>query len=387
VVEREGVPGLARRLGYTERHLNRVLVEQVGAGPLALARARRAQSARILIETTEMSLADVAFAAGFASVRQFNDTISAVYACTPSELRGSRRHNRAGSGGIELSVRLAMRAPFDEAAMLAFLAPRAVRGVEAVEGPRYRRTLRLPHGPGTVTLALAEGDVRATLHVSDLRDVTAAVERCRRLLDLDADPQAVSAMLGTDPLLEQMVSHRPGLRVPGHVDGTELAGRAVLGQQVSMAGARTAAARLVHQYGKPVDSDDGQLTHLFPDAATLAEVDPSSLPMPRSRARALVGLSAAIAGGQVVLDRSADRAEVRASLLALPGIGPWTADYIALRALGDPDVFLPTDVGVRLALERGGHDARLAEQLAERWRPWRSYALLHLLTSLTEETR
>ena len=387
VVERDGVEGLAARVGYTSRHLNRLLVDQLGASPLALARAKRAQTARILIETTRMQYADVAFAAGFSSIRQFNDTVKAVYAASPSELRSKR--GMVNSAPDQVELRLAVRAPFSARELLAFLAVRAVPGVEAVEGSTYRRTLRLPHGHGVVALLLEDaeldgrtGVVRCALRVSDLRDVASAVERCRRLLDLDADPIAVDDQLGLEPLLAPLVTARPGLRVPGHVDGHELAVRAVLGQQVSVAGARTLAARLTQKYGEQVEGGDG-LTHLFPSAEVLAEVDPTEIAMPRSRGRALNALCAAVASGDVALDHSADRSDVRTAMLAVPGIGPWTADYIAMRALGDPDIFLPTDVGVRHALERKRIDPRKAEEMSQAWRPWRSYAQMHLWTSLT----
>jgi AraC family transcriptional regulator of adaptative response / DNA-3-methyladenine glycosylase II len=392
VVERDGVAGLARRVGYTTRHLDRVLVAELGAGPLALARARRAQTARVLIETTSMPFADVAFAAGFSSIRQFNDTVREVYAASPTQLRG--RPVRSSAAG-HLDLRLAVRAPFDGARLLSFFSVRAVAGVEAAGPGWYARTLALPHGHGRVRLELTEDvavrHVRCRLEVADLRDVPAAVERCRRLVDADGDPLAVAAALGEDPLLAPLVDARPGLRVPGHVDGHEVAVRAVLGQQVSVAGAATVAARLAEQYGEPLPTstdaeaaDDAVLVRLFPSAGTLAGLDPAGLPMPRARGRALVGLCEALASGEIPLDRSADRADVRQRLLALPGIGPWTADYIAMRALGHPDVFLPADVGVRHALSRLGQDPARAGELAERWRPWRSYALLHLWTSTSD---
>jgi AraC family transcriptional regulator of adaptative response / DNA-3-methyladenine glycosylase II len=378
VVERSGVPGLAARLGYSERQLNRVLVATLGAGPLALARARRAQTARILVETTAMPLADVAFAAGFASVRQFNDTFRATYALAPSALRARRPPVSSG----DLTLRLAVREPFDGPALLDFLALRAVPGVEEVVGSTYRRTLDLPHGPGVVALTPLPSSVQCVLRLHDLADLPVAVERCRRLLDLDADPLAVVDALGSDPVVGPLVLKRPGLRVPGHVSGVELAVRAVLGQQVSVAGARTLAARLVASYGSPLPVADGSLTHLFPSASALAVVAPDALPMPRARAAALVGLATALASGDLSLDRGVDRASVVASLLTLPGIGPWTASYVALRALGDPDAFLPTDLGVRHAVAAlAGPDASPAA-LAEAWRPWRSYALMHLWTSL-----
>ncbi len=391
VVERDGVQGLADRIGYTSRHLARLLTTELGAGPLALARARRAHNARILIETTPMSFADVAFAAGFASVRQFNDTVRDVYAATPSELRSRIRAGPsaapdAGAGHLEL--RLAVRAPYAGREVLRFLAAHLVPGVETSDADSYERTLRLPHGPGRVRLTLPDDDraryVPARLSVTDLRDVGPAVERCRRLLDADADPVAVDEALADDPRLAPLVRRRPGLRVPGTTDGDEIAVRAVLGQQISLAGAISLGAKLVERYGDAVPgSPAGTPDRIFPRAEVLAAVDPAELPMPRARGRALVGLCAALASGEVVLDRGADRVDVRHRLLALPGIGPWTADYVALRALGDPDVFLPTDVGVRRAFDGLGWDFARAGELANRWRPWRSVALMHVWSTLS----
>jgi AraC family transcriptional regulator of adaptative response / DNA-3-methyladenine glycosylase II len=397
-VEREGVEGLAARLGYTTRHLHRLLRAELGAGPLALARARRAQNARVLVETTDMSFADVAFAAGFASIRQFNDTVREVYASSPTQLRGRVRTAGATSangassrtaGQIEL--RLPVRAPFAAREVLRFLAAHAVPLVERCASDWYERTLDLPHGPGRVRLTFPDDGtasgtthVRCALVVEDLRDVGAAVERCRRLLDADCDPLGVDDGLSDDPMMAALVRARPGLRVPGSVDGDETAVRAVLGQQISLAGAISLAGKLVERYGAelPGPSYDGP-TRLFPRAEVLAAVDPEELPMPRARARALVGLCEALAAGDVRLDRSADRTQAREQLLALPGIGPWTADYIALRALGDPDVMLPTDVGVRRALDGLGVDPAAAETVARRWRPWRSYGLMHLWSTLS----
>jgi AraC family transcriptional regulator of adaptative response / DNA-3-methyladenine glycosylase II len=226
--------------------------------------------------------------------------------------------------------------------------------------------------------------VRCELTVEDLRDVGAAVERCRRLLDADCDPVAVADGLSDDPRMATLVRQRPGLRVPGSVDGAEIAIRAVIGQQISLAGAISLGAKLVDRYGTdavgtPAYDGPGRM---FPSAEVLAEADPDALPMPRARGRALVGMCRALADGTVPLDRSADRSEVRARLLALPGIGPWTADYVAMRALGDPDVFLPTDIGVRRALVGRGDDAARVGQISEHWRPWRSYGLMHLWSTL-----
>ena len=378
VIDRNGVSGLAARLNYSERQLNRLLTADVGAGPLALARAQRAQSARVLIETTTMPFTDVAFAAGFASVRQFNDTIRDVFASTPTDLRTRKRPSASGAGVV--CLRLAFRPPIDAANLFGFLGMRAVPGVEHWDGVTYRRVLTLPHGLGTVSLTPSPEHVECRLHLADLRDLTTAVARCRRLLDLDADPQSIADQLMTDELLAPLVIKAPGLRSPGHVDGNELAVRAVLGQQVSVRGARTLAGRLVATYGEALEVPEGALTHAFPTAAALAEADPAHLGMPVSRKNALFGLCRALSSGAIELDPGADRAQVEAQLVALAGIGPWTAAYISMRALGDPDVFLPTDLGVKHALERLGADGspQAASARAMQWRPWRSYAL-HLL--------
>lgn len=422
-VEREGVPGLARRLGFSERHLHRQLVAELGAGPLALARAQRAQTARLLIETTALPFTDVAFAAGFPSIRQFNETVREVFATTPTELRRGaagrangrqRRHAGSADGATlgdrtnghsaattqglaaapALTLRLRHRAPFDVAGLLAFLGQRAVPGVEAWDaaGKTYRRVLALPHGAGIATLSPSAADagdhVHCELRLTDLRDLAAAVQRCRRLLDLDADPVAVDEALAADPLLAPLVRATPGRRVPGAVDGAELAVRAVLGQQVSVAGARTLAGRLTAALGEPLPDPaaDDALTHAFPSAATLAAADPATLPLTRARAHALVVLCGALADGSLALDPGADRDAARERLLTLPGIGPWTAEYVAMRALGDPDAFPATDLGVRHALEQLGHagDHAAATALAERWRPWRAYAVQHLWASLNQ---
>lgn len=389
LVDRDGVEGLAAAVGYTPRHLTRVLTAELGAGPLALARARRAQTARVLIETSELAFADVAFASGFASVRQFNDTVREVYAASPSQLRG--RPGCRGRGAVtsgELELRVAVRTPFDGRALLRFLAVHAVPGVEAVEGDRYLRTMSLPHGTGVLDVTLTDlpaagaGTLPVRLHLADLRDTGTAVTRVRRLLDADSDPTAVTEAFTGDPVLGPLRRRRPGLRVPRGVDPDETAVRTVVGQQVSVAGARTVTARLVLEYGDPVETGHPELTHLFPSAGSLASVDPAELPMPRSRGRALVGLAAALADGRVDLAGGADRDEARAALLGLAGIGPWTADVIALRALGHPDVFLPTDLAVRSVLAGMGLSGR-PEEVAEAWRPWRSYALVHLWTTLT----
>ncbi len=411
-VDRGGVPALARRLGYSERHLNRLMTAELGAGPLAIARAQRAQTARTLIETTTMSFTDVAFAAGFASVRQFNDTVREVFADCPSDLRRAALARRGGGGddappgsqrgaGRErdarpgaITLRLPARAPFDPHGALAFLGARAVPGVEAWDGERYQRTLRLPGGPAVVELVPQGGAVGCTLWLSALADLQAAVQRCRRLLDLDADPLAVDAHLAADPVLAPLVETRPGLRSPGTPDGPELLVRGVIGQQVSVSGARTVTGRLAAAVGEAValEGAPADVGLLFPSPAGLAELGataPGELPMPAARRQALTTACTAIAEGRLVIDPGADRAALDAELRRLPGIGPWTAQYVALRGLGDPDVFMPTDLGLRRGLEALGLDGSPGAALAaaERWSPWRSYALHHLWHAAADARR
>ena len=376
VVDREGVPGLAARLGYNRRQVERALLAELGAGPLALARAQRAQTARTLVETTALPIADVAFAAGFGSVRQLNDVVREVFATTPGELR-RRAAPTAVAGAIDL--RLPFRAPLHPDQLFGHLAATAVPGVEQWRGGAYRRTLRLPHGSGIVALTPHPTHIGCRLSLTDLRDLAPAVARCRRLLDLDADPVAVDARLAQDDVLAPRVAKVPGRRVPRTVDEDELAVRAVLGQQVSTAAARTHAARLVVEAGEPVADPEGGLTHLFPTAAAVAAVDPESLRLPRTRRATVLRLARALADGEADLAPGADRASARAQLHALPGIGPWTVETIAMRALGDPDAFLPGDLGVVLAARALGlGEGRALLARAESWAPYRAYAVQHL---------
>jgi AraC family transcriptional regulator of adaptative response / DNA-3-methyladenine glycosylase II len=384
VVDRDGVPGLARRLGYTERHVHRQLVAVVGVGPLALARAQRAQTARTLLETTDVPVTDVAFAAGFRSIRQFTATVREVFAMTPGALRArGRRGSPAPADGVRL--RLPRRAPFDGEGLIAFLGRRAVPGVEEVSGGAYRRSLRLPHGTGIVELRPVDSHVEGRFFLDDLRDLAAAVQRSRALLDLDSDPVAVAEIVGGDPLLGPLIAATPGRRVAGCVDGGELAIRAVLGQQVSLAAAATLARRLVRSFGRPLERPLGAVTHTFPSPGELAARGFGSPAMPRARREALLALVRALADGTLVLDAGADREDARRRLLALPGVGPWSAGYVAMRALRDPDAFLAGDLGVRRALEGLGQDGRpaAAERLSERWRPYRAYAVQHLWARLS----
>ncbi|MGW3174261.1 DNA-3-methyladenine glycosylase 2 family protein [Streptomyces sp. NPDC001153] len=368
VVDREGVAGLAARLGYSARQVQRQLTAELGAGPVALARAQRAHTARVLLQTTELPVTEIAFASGFASVRQFNDTVREVYASTPTGLRAAAPGGRGASRGrgvrraapgAGIPLRLAYRGPYQAAAVFDQLAAEAVTGVEEVSGApggrTHRRTLRLPYGTGIVavqerTRAARTGTgtrpggwLDARLHLTDPRDLTTAVQRLRRLFDLDADPYAVDERLGADPRLGPLVTARPGLRSPGAVDPAEAAVRALTGKD----GAR----ELVRRYGKVLDAPCGSLTHLFPEPAVLAEAEPDG---------PLGALAAALADGTVRLDPGADRDDAQDALLALPGMDPATVAAVRVRALGDPDVAPP------------------GAEVPDDWRPWRSYAVRHL---------
>jgi AraC family transcriptional regulator of adaptative response / DNA-3-methyladenine glycosylase II len=385
-VDREGVAGLAARVGYTTRQLERLLQAEVGANPLALARAQRTQTARVLIETTELPFSDVAFAAGFSSIRQFNDTVRVVCDLTPTTLR-QRARARFGPGeGAPgtLSLRLPVRTPFAYEGLFGHLAASAVPGVEEVRDGRYRRTLRLANGNGIVSLAPQPDHVQCEIMLDDFRDLAAAIARCRRLLDLDADPEAIVDALGADSDLSVLVAKAPGQRIPRTVDEQELALRVVLGQQVSLKAARTHAGRIVAAYGQPIADAEGGLTHVFPPVGDLAEIDPVHLAFPKSRQRSLISLIRAMAEGDVVLDAGCDWDRARAQLMELPGIGPWTAEVIAMRGLGDPDAFPASDLGVRIAAKQLGlpADCRPLIEHSTRWRPWRSYATQHLWTAL-----
>jgi AraC family transcriptional regulator of adaptative response / DNA-3-methyladenine glycosylase II len=383
IVDREGVPGLAKRLGFSDRHLRRLLCEQVGATPVALARAQRANTARLLIESTAMPFSDAALAAGFHSVRQFNDTIRDVFASTPSEMRDRSNRARPRPPGV-VELRLSCREPFDGAALLRFLEVRAVPGLEEVSAGTYRRALALAHGTGIVELTPAPRAVLCVLRLDDLRDLATAVARCRRLLDLDADPLAIAEMLGHDQVIGRLVRARPGLRVPGCLDGNELALRTMLGQRVSIRAARTRTARLVETFGTTLKQPLGTVTHLFPPAAVLAEADPKALAGLGLGDYALQTLAARLANGEVRIDAGTDPSEALTRLVAIPGIGPWTAAYVAMRGFHDPDAFPHGEDGLRRALRALGRpdDARSVTDLQQRWRPWRAYAAMQLWTSL-----
>jgi AraC family transcriptional regulator of adaptative response / DNA-3-methyladenine glycosylase II len=381
IIEREGVPGLARRLSYSERHLNRLLTEELGAGPLAIARANRAHTARLLIETTTMSLTDIAFASGFGSVRQFNDTMIEVFAAAPSALRSSASgtsEQSLASRPSAVDLRLPTRQPFAGNAVLTFLGFRAIPGIETWDGETYRRSLRLPAGHGVVELVAYDDHVAAKVRLESWSDLAVAVQRVRRMLDLDNDPEAVDASLGENARLRPLIRRLRGRRAPGSVDPFETAVRAVIGQQVSVAGARTVAGRIVDAVGERLRIVDDQLTRAFPDPEHLSGAPDEMFSMPSARRDTIRRMAAAIADGTVQLHAGVDSNSARRQLLEIKGIGPWTADYVVMRGLGHPDTFLASDLGVRHASESLGLTVDEVRECA----PWRSYAVHHLWASL-----
>ena len=387
-VDDGGVAGLARTLHVSERHLHRTLVAEVGAGPLHLAVSRRAQTARLLIEQTSLPLADVAFAAGFSSIRQFNDVMRREFGLPPSQLRRSPSAPVAAADP-SLVLRLRLRPPYDSDAVGEFLAARAVDGLEVHEPTRrgwtHRRVVPLPVRAAVVGIEVT-GDHAVVRSDADLRDTAALVHRVRRWLDLDAEPATIAAALATDPVLAPLVADRPGLRVPTTVDAWETVVRAVVGQQVSVAGARTLLGRIVRDLGS---TDVGDL-RVFPAPHEIASAGAdriAAIGMPGARARSLHAVATAVSDGSIDL-RSGDLDAVGEALLAVPGIGPWTVSYVRLRGLGDPDVLPETDLGIRHgAAALGLPDApRALAERARAWSPWRSYAAQHLWTRPEEKS-
>ncbi|MBB5912563.1 AraC family transcriptional regulator of adaptative response / DNA-3-methyladenine glycosylase II [Nocardia transvalensis] len=372
-IERGGVPSLAGALGYSQRQLTRVLTAELGAGPLALARAHRAHTARLLIQTTRIPMSDIAFAAGFASIRQFNDTVREVFAVSPTTLREEARRLRGdtlpATNGM-LTLRLPYREPLDRSWLEWFLSSHAVPGLELWEDGTYTRSVRTPHGHATVRLSVQPGHVRAGLALHDMRDLAPTVTRLRHLLDLDADPigidEALDAGFRTGP---GAVS--PGIRVPGCLDGSELLLRTMIGQQISVSAAATHTARLVEALG---DTVNGPVPRLFPTAETIAERGAEVLTGPARRTGSILSAARALASGELSLHPGRTAGDVRRDLLALEGVGPWTADYVTMRLLADPDILLHTDLVVRQGAALLGID--LTD--TGRWAPWRSYLSMHL---------
>ena len=376
------VEDLAARLGMGARHLRRLFRSQLGASPGALARTRRAHFARRLLDETDWPMTDIRLAAGFGSLRQFNDTVRQTFERSPSELRSRRRG--AGTPVGEASLRLPFRSPFDLAGVLTFMTPRLLPGIETIDGSRYRRAVAGSDAPGWLEVEPIPGDDALRLRGFGIGPELLAeiVERVRRIFDLAADPASVAEDLGGDARLARAVAARPGLRVPGAFEPFEMAVRVVLGQQVSVKGATTLAGRLIRAAGKPLEGLPDGLGWAFPSPEALAQTDLTRIGMPGGRARAVNALAAAVAEGRIRLAGEDDPDAVQQALCELPGIGPWTAQVIALRALGDPDVFPAGDLGLRKALGTGGKLAseRDANARAQAWRPWRAYAALWLWT-------
>lgn len=394
VLDREGVDGLADRLGVTDRWLRQLFDEQLGASPLAVARTRRIHFARRLLDETTLPIEDVAAASGFGSARRLRDAIQATFHRSPAELRGRRGRMRVdaieATGGATL--RLVARPPFDAAPLLRFLAARAIPGVENVDGDRYRRSAVLDGEAGVVEVTPVAGqpalDVRWSGSTS--RGLLELATRVARVFDLRADVTAIGAELTRDPeLARRWPTH--GLRVPGAWDPFEIAVRVLLGQQVSVAAARTLAARIAERHGRPLDTSPATtIVRMFPDATKLADANLDGLGITGARIAAIRGLARTVADGTLELHAARDLDHTVATLTALPGIGPWTAQVIAMRALGEPDAFPAGDLGVRQALARNGTlpSEREAAARAERWRPWRSYAVLALWNGLaTKQTK
>ncbi len=384
VVERDGVPGLAARLGYTPRHLTRVLVAELGAGPLSLARAHRAQSARTLLVSTTLGIADVAFAAGFSSIRQFNDTIAAVYEMTPTQLRARGHaparvttssphpHGDASTRPTSLTLRLPARAPFDGPGLMQFFADHAVPGLESAVDGAFERSVRMPHGIAHVSIRLdGTTGVACTARLDSISDVATLVARVRRLFDLDADSVAIDGALSSDLAIAPLVRAVPGIRLPGVLDSEEALFRTLIGQQISVAAARTVLGRLTAELGT-----DG----LFPTAAQISEHGSEFLRGPATRVASILGVASALASGDLDLHVATPVDEFAARLTALPGVGPWTAGYLAMRVLGNPDTLLTSDLVILQSAGRRGlpSTTRSLAAYGARWAPWRSYAGLHL---------
>jgi AraC family transcriptional regulator of adaptative response / DNA-3-methyladenine glycosylase II len=374
------VESLAARLGLGARHLRRLFDEHLGASPKAIWQAQRAHFARRLIDETRLPMSEIASSAGFRSIRQFNHAMRQTFGAAPTTLR---QRTRPQATAPDLTVRLPFRPPLDWTRLLAYLAGRAVGGVESVRDDTYRRTITVGDVPGLLTVRRAARDANHLLLSVDgpgTASLFETVARVRRIFDLDADPRHVIAHLRRDPALAGRVRRAPGVRLPGTWDPFELAVRAILGQQVSVPAATTMAGRLAARFGTPLATSDPALTHVFPTAAVLRAAPVERIGLPAARAAAIRALAAAIDDGTVLLDGSQSLDTVIEGLCALPGVGPWTANYVAMRGLGEPDAFPAGDLGLRRALANGAGLPTPAALLtrAERWRPWRGYAAMHL---------
>jgi AraC family transcriptional regulator of adaptative response / DNA-3-methyladenine glycosylase II len=382
-LDEAGENDLAASLGASARHLRRLFGEHVGASPDAVARSRRAHLARRLLDETNLRVADIAFAAGFASVRQMNRVMQQIFRASPAELRQRRQRIEPPSADGGLDLRLPYRPPLAWHAMLAYVRPRAIPGVESIDGIWYRRTIHVDGNPGVVELCdePESSRLRLRIHLPNLDSLAHLVSRARRVFDLDADPSAIAAGLSNDPLVGEALQRLPGVRIAGAWNPFELGVRAILGQQVTVSGATTLAGRLVERFGTRVPGLNMLgLTHLFPTPETVADADLTVIGLPARRAVAVQTFAASIAAGSLRLEASAGLDRTVAQLCTLPGIGPWTAHYIAMRACGERDAFPSGDLGLRraLATEPGLPSAAEVEARSLAWRPWRGYAAMLL---------
>jgi len=384
-LDEASVDALAGRLGVGERQLRRLFQQHLGASPVAVAQTRRVLLAKQLIHETQLPMAEIAFAAGFGSVRRFNETFQALFARPPGALRRVGGAEVSAGPQGEVSLLLRYHPPYDWLGMLAFLRRRAIPGIERVTADRYMRTVELGGVQGMVTVETAPGNaLRATVCCPKLSALPVLIARLRRVFDLAADPVPIAAHLAKDPALAPLVKARPGLRVPGAWDGFELALRAVLGQQISVAAAARLAGRLVAAHGARLAAPNGDLTHLFPTPEVLADADLTALGMPRSRAAALSAVAAAAIGDPHLFDATSGLDEAVKRLRAIRGVGEWTAQYIALRQLREPDAFPAADLGLQRAMEKRDGCERSSSELLDRakaWQPWRAYAAQHLWAS------
>jgi AraC family transcriptional regulator of adaptative response / DNA-3-methyladenine glycosylase II len=374
-VDDSGVTGLAERLAVSERHLHRLLVESVGTGALSLAQTRRAQTARTLLEQTTLAVTDVAFASGFGSLRQFNDVMKAEYGASPSDLRRDPGHPDRPSDAGCVALRLPVTVPWDGERLFTFLGSRGIAGVESLTEGRYARTLHTGSSTAVVTIWPGDGVAHVQVRTAELSDVGAAMLAVRRLCDLSADIGAIEASLSAHPTLAPLVRRRPGLRVPGAVTGWEVLVRAIVGQQVSVPAARTLLGRLVERCGTGFESAESHVLRVFPHAKSVADANLDQLGLTGRRVQTLRAAAEAAASGDLMLDPGDDVVEGRRRLLALPGVGPWTAEYVAMRALGDPNAWPGTD----LVLARAASDLDITKL-----QPWCAYAAIHLWTQESE---
>jgi AraC family transcriptional regulator of adaptative response / DNA-3-methyladenine glycosylase II len=384
-LDEASVDALASRVGVGERQLRRLFQQHLGASPIAVAQSRRVLLAKQLIHETHLPMTEIAMAAGFGSLRRFNDTFQTLFRRPPTALRRAANTDISAGPRGQITLLLRYRPPYDWPAMLGFLGVRAITGVETVQDNTYRRTIGLDGQQGTVSVQPTESNaLQATVQFPKLSALPRIIARLRRVFDLAADPDAIALQLVKDPTLAPLVAARPGLRVPGAWDGFELAVRAVLGQQITVPGAIRLAGALVARFGEPLRDPDGALTHVFPDPAALIGADPASMGMPRSRGAALLSVAAAVVADPHIFAAGRSLDEAVAQLKALPGIGEWTAQYIAMRQLREPDAFPAADIGLMRAMAdadglRPTASALLAR--AETWRPWRAYAAQHLWAS------